>query len=414
MVQQYDIEAVRADFPILSRVLYEQTETSAKPLIYLDNAASAQKPRSVIETIKHCYEHQYANVHRGLHYLSQKTTDAYEAARQKVASFLGAAHSDEIVFTRGATEAFNLLARTLKHTLFKEGDDIILSVMEHHSNIVPWQLLEQEYGLKIKVVPVDDQGILDLDALHDLIGPRTKLVSITHGSNVLGTITPAKEIVRIAHDYDVPVALDGSQAVVHLPIDVQELDVDFYIFTGHKLYGPNAIGVLYGKTEWLQKMPPYQGGGEMINTVSFAGTTFKAPPARFEAGTPPIVEAIGLASAIDYVTSLGWTAIMAHENRLLTYAQEQFNTLDYVRMIGTAPNKASIVSFVVEGIHPHDLSMLLDREGIAVRAGHHCAEPLLERFGVGATTRASFGLYNTINEVEHLIQAIDQARKFLT
>ena len=414
MVQSYDIEAVRADFPILSRVLYEQTETSAKPLIYLDNAASAQKPRAVIETIKHCYEHQYANVHRGLHYLSQKTTDAYEAARQKVASFLGAAHSDEIVFTRGATEAFNLLAGSLKHTLFKEGDEIILSVMEHHSNIVPWQLLEQEYGLRIKVVPVDDQGILDLDTLHDLIGPRTKLVSITHGSNVLGTITPAKEIVRIAHDYAVPVALDGSQAVVHLPIDVQELDVDFYIFTGHKLYGPNAIGVLYGKTEWLQKMPPYQGGGEMINAVSFAGTTFKAPPARFEAGTPPIVEAIGLASAIDYVTSLGWTSIMAHENRLLTYAQEQFHTLDYVRIIGTAPNKASIVSFVVEGIHPHDLSMLLDREGIAVRAGHHCAEPLLERFGVGATTRASFGLYNTINEVEHLIQAIDQARKFLT
>lgn len=408
----YDVAAIRRDFPILSRHVHERPGKPGKPLVYLDNAASAQKPRVVIEAMRQALEHDYANVHRGIHYLSQKATDAYEGARDRIARFLNAAKREEIVITRGGTEAINLVAHSFGRSRFEPGDEVVLSVMEHHANIVPWQLLQKDCGIRLRVVPCDERGVLDLDAYAGMIGPRTKLVALTHGSNVLGTVTPAAEITRIAHAQGVPVLFDGAQAAVHGPVDVQAIDADFYAITGHKLYGPNAIGALYGKAELLETMPPYQGGGDMIASVSFEGTTFRAPPERFEAGTPPIVEGIALAVALDYIDGIGRERIAAHEHVLLEHTTQRLLDLGGVRIIGTAPGKAAIVSFVVDGIHPHDLGMLVDQTGVAIRVGQHCAEPLIDRFGVGATARASFGLYNTLEEADALVEAVAAAKEF--
>ena len=401
----YDINAVRADFPILSRTVYD------RPLVYLDSAASAQKPRQVIDAVSRLYERDYSNVHRGLHYLSNAATDAYEAARTKVQRFLGAGSDSEIVFTRNATAAINTVAFSYGRAFLKPGDEVVLSAMEHHANIVPWQLLREQTGIVIKVVPVDDTGNLMLDEYEKLLGPRTGLVAVTHASNVLGTINPAAEIVRLAHDRGIPVMLDGSQAVVHRPVDVRALDVDFYVFTGHKLYGPSGIGVLYGKRELLDRMPPYQGGGEMIRSVTFEKTTFADVPARFEAGTPPIAQAVGLGAAIDYVGDLGLERIAAHEQDLLVYATERMSAIPGLTIHGRAADKASIVSFTMDCAHPHDIGTIIDRAGVAVRAGHHCAQPLMERLGVSATARASFGLYNTRAEVDILVEALAGVRE---
>ncbi|MFI4987768.1 MAG: aminotransferase class V-fold PLP-dependent enzyme [Alphaproteobacteria bacterium] len=395
----YDVALVRRDFPILARSVH------GKPLVYLDNGASAQKPRRVIDTMREVMEEDYANVHRGVHFLSQRATERFEAARVTVARFLGA-ETREIVFTRNVTEAINLVAASYGRRFFAQGDEVVVSEMEHHANIVPWQLLETEIGIRVRVVPVDDAGSLALDVYESLLGPRTKLVALTHCSNVLGTFTPAAEIVRLAHAHGIPVLLDGAQAVVHGPVDVKALDVDFYAFTGHKLYGPTGIGVLYGKYELLAKMPPYQGGGDMIRSVSFSGTSFKEPPERFEAGTPAIVEAIGLAAAIDYVTALGQDAIAAHEQQLLAYATERLAAIPGLRIYGTAPDKAAIISFTLASAHPHDIGTIVDQAGVALRTGHHCAQPLMERFGIAGTARASFGLYNTLQEVDKLVAAI--------
>lgn len=408
----YDVERVRADFPILARSVHATKGKPGKPLVYLDSAASAQKPRAVIDAMARFMEEEYSNVHRGVHFLSQRATDAFEAARAKVARFLNAGTDQSIVFTRNATEAVNLVAGSYGRAFLERGDEVIVSVMEHHANIVPWQLLQAERGIVLKVVPVDEAGVLDMDAYASLLSERTKLVAITHCSNVLGSVTPAAEIVRLAHVRGVPVLLDGSQAVVHGTVDVRALDVDFYVFTGHKLYGPTGIGVLYGKPEVLKTMPPYQGGGEMILTVSFAGTTFKEPPMRFEAGTPPIVEAVGLGAAIDYVEELGRDAIAAHEADLLRYATARMTAVEGVRILGTAPGKAPIVSFVVDGVHPHDLGSIVDHYGVAVRVGRHCAEPLMDRFGVGASARASFGLYNTRAEADALVESVIGVKEF--
>jgi cysteine desulfurase/selenocysteine lyase len=402
----FDVERVRADFPILGRTVYD------RPLVYLDNAASAQKPRAMIDTMRQILEGEYANVHRGLHYLSQALTDKYEGAREKVARFINAGSWEEIVFTRNATEAINLVAASYGRTFLDHGDEVVISHMEHHANIVPWQLLRTDKGIRLRVVPIDDDGNFLLKEYEKLLGPRTKLVAVTHASNVLGTITPIKEIVRLAHDRGIPVLVDGSQAVVHARVDVRELDADFYAFTGHKLYGPTGIGVLYGKAELLEKMPPYQGGGEMISHVTFDKTTFKEPPQRFEAGTPPIVEAIGLGAAIDYVGALGMDAIAAHERDLLAYATERVSEIPGLSIQGRAENKCSILSFTMEDVHPHDIGTLVDRAGVAVRAGHHCAHPLMERFGVTATARASFAMYNTRQEVDALVDALHGVREF--
>ncbi|HYG87704.1 MAG TPA: cysteine desulfurase [Azospirillum sp.] len=408
----FDVERLRADFPILARTVHDRKGKPGKPLVYLDSGASAQKPRQVIETMTQFLEEDYSNIHRGVHFLSQRATDRFEAARGKVAAFLNAPSPDNIVFTRSATEAINLVAASYARTFLEPGDEIIVSVMEHHANIVPWQLAQMAKGLVLKVVPMDDDGVLDLDAYAKLIGPRTRLVAITHCSNVLGTLNPAKEIVRIAHERGVPVLLDGSQAVVHSPVDVRDIGADFYVFTGHKLYGPTGIGVLYAKMDLLKKMPPYQGGGDMIQSVSFAGTTFKEPPMRFEAGTPPIAEAIGLGAAIDYVESIGREAIAAHEHDLLTYATRRLSDIEGLRIIGNAPGKAAIISFTVDGVHPHDLGTVVDQYGVAVRVGQHCAEPLMDRMGVGSTARASFALYNTRAEADALVDAVQAVKEF--
>jgi cysteine desulfurase/selenocysteine lyase len=400
----YDLARVRADFPILARQVY------GKPLVYLDNGASAQKPRQVIDCMCEVMETEYANVHRGVHFLSQRATERYEAARETVARFLGA-ESREIVFTRNATEAINLVAASWGRRFLEKGDEVVVSEMEHHANIVPWQLLEMEKGIRVRVVPVDDAGMLRMDVFESLLGPRTRLVALTHCSNVLGTWTPAAEIVRLAHARGIPVLLDGSQAVVHGAVDVKVLDVDFYVFTGHKLYGPSGIGVLYGKYDLLAKMPPYQGGGDMIRSVSFAGTTFKDPPERFEAGTPAIVEAIGLGAAIDYVTALGHDAIAAHEQQLLDYATARLSEIPGLTIHGRAADKAAIVSFTLEAAHPHDIGTIVDRAGVAIRTGHHCAQPLMERLGVAATARASFGLYNTLEEVDALAATVKSVQE---
>ncbi len=402
----YDVERIRADFPILSR------EVHGKPLIYLDNGASAQKPQVVIDTVTRAYAEEYANVHRGLHFLSNLATDRFEAARETVRRFLNAGSVDEIVFTRNATEALNLVASSFGLEFISEGDEIIISLLEHHSNIVPWHFHRERSGAVLKWIPVDDSGQLIVEEFERMISPRTKIVAVTHMSNALGTITPVRDIIRIAHDHGVPVLVDGSQAAVHLPVDVRELDADFYVFTGHKTYGPSGIGVLYGKSEWLKKLPPYMGGGEMVGDVSTDRITYADPPHRFEAGTPPIVQAIGLAAALDYMEATGREAIAAHEAELLEYATERLSAVEGLRIIGTAPEKGAIVSFEMEGVHSHDLSTVIDRFGVAVRAGTHCAQPILQRFGVMSTCRASFAMYNTRHEVDVLAEALEKARTF--
>jgi cysteine desulfurase / selenocysteine lyase len=401
----FDVEAIRADFPILSERPY------GKPLVYLDNAASAQKPRAVIDRMVHAYEHEYANVHRGLHYLANAATEAYEAARERVRSFLNAASSDEIVFTRSASEAINLVAASFGLQHIGAGDEIVLTVMEHHSNIVPWHFHRERKGAVLKWVDVDDDGAFSLEAFERALTPRTKIVAVTQMSNVLGTAPPIKEIVRIAHARGVPVLVDGSQGAVHLDVDVRDLDVDFYAFTGHKVYGPTGIGVLYGKRALLESLPPFNGGGEMIDTVTRDAVTYNPPPHRFEAGTPPIVQAIGLAAAIDYVDTIGRARIRAHEESLRAYAQERLGAMNSLRIIGAAPGKGPIVSFTMDNAHAHDVATVIDRAGVAVRAGTHCAMPLLQRFGVTSTCRASFALYNTRAEVDALADALTRAHK---
>ena len=402
----YDVEAIRADFPILSR------EVHGKPLVYLDNGASAQKPRQVIDAVKTAYEHEYANVHRGLHFLSNAATDAYEAAREKVRRFLNAESSDNIVFTKNATEAINTVAYGWGMPNIGEGDEIVVSIMEHHANIVPWHFIRERQGAKLVFAPVSDDGELDIEAFTASLTERTKLVAITHMSNVLGTVVPIKEICRIAHERGIPVLVDGSQSAVHMPVDMQDLDCDWYVFTGHKVYGPSGIGVLYGKAQWLEAMRPFQGGGEMIGEVTVDKITYNEPPHRFEAGTPPIVQAIGLGFALDYMDTIGREAIAAHEAELKAYAHEQLGRINSLRIIGDAPGKGAIVSFEMEGIHAHDVSMLIDRSGVAVRAGTHCAQPLLTRFGVTSTCRASFAMYNTKAEIDVLAEALEKARSF--
>ena len=409
-VNHYDVAAVRADFPILARTVHDRPNRPGRPLVYLDSAASAQKPRQVIDAISGFYEADYANVHRGLHYLSGRATQLYEAARETVRGFINAGSEREIVFTRSATEAINLVASSYGRAFLQEGDEIILTDMEHHANIVPWQMVREATGAVLKVVPVPEDGSFDLAAFEALVGPRTKLVALTHCSNVLGTVVPAADITRIAHDRGVPVLFDGSQAVVHMPVDVRAIDADFYAFTGHKLYGPTGIGVLYGKEDLLDRMPPFQGGGDMIRTVTFDETTYADLPAKFEAGTPPIAQAIGLAAAIDYVESIGRDAIAAHEHELLRYATDRLAAIPGLEIIGRAEDKAAIVSFSMDCAHPHDIGTLVDQRGVAVRAGHHCAQPLMNRYGVSATTRASFGLYNTMAEVDVLADALDSVR----
>ncbi|WP_445488215.1 cysteine desulfurase [Rhodopseudomonas sp. RCAM05734] len=400
----YDVDEVRKDFPALAMQIY------GKPLVYLDNAASAQKPNAVLDRMMLAYKTEYANVHRGLHYLANAATEAYEGGRTKVQHFLNAKRPEEIIFTRNATEALNLVAASWGGVNIKEGDEIVLSIMEHHSNIVPWHFLRERHGAVIKWAPVDDEGNFLLDEFEKLLTDRTKIVAITQMSNVLGTVVPVKDVVRIAHARGIAVLVDGSQAAVHSVIDVQDLDCDFYVFTGHKLYGPTGIGVLYGKYDTLATMRPYSGGGEMIREVAQDWVTYGDPPHRFEAGTPMIVEAIGLGAAIDYVNSIGRERIAAHEHDLLTYAEGKLREINAVRLIGNARGKGPVISFEMTGAHPHDVATVIDRQGIAVRAGTHCAMPLLERFNVTATCRASFGMYNTREEVDHLAQALIKAR----
>jgi cysteine desulfurase/selenocysteine lyase len=399
----YDVEAIRGEFPILASQVY------GKPLVYLDNAASAQKPRAVIDAMVRCMETGYSNVHRGLHYMANAATEGFEGAREDVRRFLNAASTDEIVFTKSATEAYNLVANSFGTMGLGEGDEIILSIMEHHSNIVPWHFLRERRGAVIKWVPVDDEGHFLVEEYEKLFTPRTKFVAITHMSNVLGTVTPAKEIVRIAHAHGVPVLLDGAQGAVHLAVDVRDLGCDFYVFTGHKVYGPTGVGVLYGKRDWLARMPPYQGGGEMINEVRCEGITYNEPPHRFEAGTPPIVEAIGLGAAVRFMMELGRDRIQAHEAALSAYAHGRLREMNSLRIIGEAKGKGAIIAFEMKGAHAHDVATVIDRQGVAVRAGTHCAMPLLERFGVTSTCRASFGLYNTMAEVDKLAEALRKA-----
>ncbi len=401
----YDLERVRQNFPILRR------EVHGRPLVYLDNAASAQKPKAVIEAIESAYLTDYANIHRGVHFLSQRATDRFEGARETAARFINAASSDQIVFTRGATESINLVVSSWGRKFLEPGDQVVLSYLEHHSNIVPWQMLRDEKGIEIKVVPVDDDGNFQLDAFAELLGPKTRFVAVTHMSNALGKITPVRDIIRLAHAREVPVLLDGCQAVTHLAVDVRELDVDFYVFSGHKVYGPTGVGVLYGKAELLDKMPPYQGGGEMISSVSFEETRFKPVPHRFEAGTPAIVQVIGLGAALDYVTALGKDRIAQHEAALTDYAHQRLAEVPGLTSLGSRDNKASIVSFVMDVAHAHDIGTIVDRAGVAVRTGHHCAQPLMDRFGVAASARASFALYNTHSEIDALVESLDTVRE---
>jgi cysteine desulfurase/selenocysteine lyase len=400
-----DLSRYRADFPILA------TTVRGKPLVYLDNAASTQKPRAVIDAERRCYEEYYSNVHRGVHQLSQRSTDAYEGAREKVRRFLNAADVKEIVFTRGATESINLVASSFVRPGLEPGDEILLTVMEHHANIVPWQLLREEKGLVLKVAPIDDAGELDLERLEALLSPRTKLVTVGHVSNALGTVNPVRRIVEIAHARGVPVLVDGAQAVSHMPVDVRELGCDFYAFSGHKVFAPSGIGVLWGRAERLHAMPPYQGGGDMILSVTFERTVFNGIPWKFEAGTPNIAGTIGLGAALDYVQGVGLPAIAAWEEELLAYGTEALSALPGLRMIGTARHKAAVFSFLLDGIHPHDIGTILDYEGIAIRTGHHCAQPVMERFGIPATARASLAFYNTREEIDALVRGLHKVRE---
>jgi cysteine desulfurase/selenocysteine lyase len=399
----YDIHKIRTDFPILSREIY------GKPLVYLDNAASAQKPKAVMDRMMKAMAEDYANVHRGLHFLSNESTQAFEDARETVRQFLNAESKDQLIFTRNATEAINLVAQSFGGLVIGEEDEIVLSILEHHSNIVPWHFHRERRGAVIKWAPVDDDGNFLLEEFAKLLSPRTKMVAITHMSNALGTIVPIKEVVRLAHDKGIPVLVDGSQAAVHMAVDVQDIGADFYVFTGHKTYGPTGIGVLYGKIEHLKRMPPYQGGGEMIGEVTLNDITYAQPPHRFEAGTPAIVEAIGLGAALTYMQGLGLSNIAAHEAGLRDYAMQRLSEINSLRIFGRARDKGAIVSFNMEGAHAHDVATVIDRAGIAVRAGTHCTQPLLARFGVTATCRASFGLYNTAEEVDKLAEALISA-----
>ncbi len=404
-VPALDVARIRADFPILDQQVY------GKPLVYLDNAATTQKPRAVIDAVTRYYEHDNANVHRGVHALSQRATEEYEGVREKVREFLNARSVRELVFVRGTTEAINLVAATFGRMRVREGEEILLTEMEHHSNIVPWQLLAEQTGAVLKVVPITDSGELVMEEFERLLGPRTRLVAVAHLSNALGTINPVRRIIELAHAQGVPVLLDGAQAAPHIRVDVRELDCDFYAFSGHKLYGPTGIGILYGKEKWLEDMPPYQGGGEMIRQVSFKRSTYGDIPAKFEAGTPNIAGAIGLGAAIDYIQAIGLDAIAAHEHAVLEYALAAAEEVPGMRVVGCARAKASILSFVLERIHPHDIGTILDRQGLAVRAGHHCAMPVMEHYCLPATARASFAVYNTREEVDALMAGIRKVRE---
>ncbi len=404
----FDLDAVRADFPILSEKIHGHR------LSYLDSGASSQKPAAVLERMDHAYRHEYANVHRGLHTLANRATEAFEGGRERVRKFINASRSEEIIFTRSATEAINLVAASFAGPRIGEGDEIVLTIMEHHSNIVPWHFHRERKGAVLKWVDVKDDGSFDLDAFEKALGPKTRMVAISHMSNVLGTVTPLKAVIEMAHARGIPVLVDGSQGVVHHRVDVQDLGADFYVFTGHKLYGPTGIGVLYGKYDLLAEMEPYQGGGEMIDVVSMDAITYNTPPHRFEAGTPPIVQAIGLGAAIDYVEGLGRDAIAAHEAEVTAYATEKLSRINSLRLIGTAPGKGGIFSFEIAGAHAHDVSTILDRYGIAVRAGTHCAMPLLKRFGVTSTCRASLGLYSGKDDIDALVAGIEKARTFFS
>jgi cysteine desulfurase/selenocysteine lyase len=401
----YPIDRIRSDFPILSE------QVRGKPLVYLDNGASAQKPKAVIERISRTYETEYANVHRGVHYMSQKATDAMEAARSRIRDFINASSDKEVIFVRGATEGINLVAASWGRANLSPGDEIVLSVLEHHSNIVPWQLIAEQTGAVIKVVPVDDAGEFLVEEYEKLLSDRTKMVAVTHVSNALGTVVPVEQVIRAAHDRGAVVLLDGCQAAPHMKLDMQALDADFYVFSGHKLYGPSGIGVLYGKEVLLDAMPPYQGGGEMIDRVTFEKTTYAELPFKFEAGTPHIAGIIALGSAVDYVDGIGFDAISAHEHDLLEYATAQLGALNTVDIVGTAREKAAILSFNIRDVHPHDVGTILDYDGIAVRTGHHCAQPIMDRFDVAATVRASFGLYNTREEVDALVKGINRVQE---
>ncbi len=399
-VAQYDVESIRNDFPILRR------EVHGKPLVYLDNAASAQRPVQVIDAVKKLYETHYANIHRGVHQLSQEASALYEDARVSVRGFINASCVHEVIFTRGTTESINLVAQSYARPLLKKGDEILITHMEHHSNIVPWQIVCQQTGAELKVVPISDKGELEMDRFHEMLSDKTKLVSVVHVSNALGTVNPVKNIIDAAHAKGIPVLVDGAQAVPHVPVDVQALDADFYAFSGHKLYGPTGVGVLYGKEKLLSAMPPYQGGGDMILSVSFERTEYNTLPFKFEAGTPNIAGGIGLGAAIEYVQKIGLGAIAAHEHGLLEYATARLRQIDGLRIIGEADQKAGLVSFVLDSVHPHDIGTFLDADGVAVRTGHHCAQPVMARYGVPATARASFAMYNTFQEIDVLAEAI--------
>jgi len=396
----YDVNAVRADFPILGRTVH------GKPLAYLDNAASSQHPAQVIDAIRDLYESGYSNIHRGVHQLSQEATRAYEDGRAAVRGFLNADCMHEVVFTRGTTESINLVAQSFARPRLQPGDEILITHMEHHSNIVPWQMVCEQTGAVLKVVPINDLGELEMDRFSKLLSDKTKLVAVAHVSNALGTINPIEEIIEQAHARGVPVLVDGAQAVAHIPVDVQSLDCDFYAFSGHKIYGPTGIGVLYGKEKWLNEMPPYQGGGDMILSVSFEKTVYNQLPYKFEAGTPNIAGVVGLGAALGYVQGIGLGRIAAHENGLLEYAVAELGQVDGLRMVGEAKRRAGLVSFVLDAVHPHDIGTMLDMDGVAIRTGHHCAQPVMERFGVPATARASFAMYNTFGEIDRLVESI--------
>lgn len=400
-----DVNKIREDFPILSRTVY------GKPLVYLDNGATTQKPRCVVDAITDEYYSVNANVHRGVHFLSQKATELHEAARETVRRFINAESSNEIIFTRGTTESINLMAFSFGEAFLKEGDEVIVSTMEHHSNIVPWQMLGIRKGVKLRVIPINDAGELDMAEFGRMFNEKTRLVSVAHVSNVLGTINPVKEIIRTAHSHDVSVMIDGAQSIPHMPVDVRELDADFYVFSGHKIYGPTGIGVFYGKEKWLDRMPPYQGGGEMIQNVSFEKTTYNELPYKFEAGTPDYIGSNALAVALNYVSAIGMKEIEAYEHELTRYAMEKMQQIEDMRIFGTARDKGSVISFLVGNIHHLDMGTLLDRLGIAVRTGHHCAEPLMHRFGIEGTVRASFGFYNTKEEIDILVKGIERVRQ---
>lgn len=400
-----DVSRIRKDFPILKRKIH------GKPLVYLDNAATTQKPQVVIDTTSKYYAAENSNIHRGVHYLSEHATQAYEAAREKVRRFINATSKQEIVFVRGATEGINLVAQSYGRNRLKAGDEVLISAMEHHSNIVPWQLLCEQTGAVLKVAPINDAGEILMEEFERLLGPKTKFVSVVHISNALGTVNPVRQVVRMAHALGVPVLIDGAQAAAHLKVDVRELDCDFYVFSGHKVFGPTGVGALYGKVGFLEEMPPYQGGGDMIRSVTFEKTLYNALPYKFEAGTPNIAGGIGLGAAIDYVISIGLENVSAYEEQLLKYATEAVASIPRVKIIGTAREKAAVVSFLLDGVHPHDVATVLDREGVAIRAGHHCAQPVMQRFGVPATSRASFAFYNTREEVDVLVRAIHRTRE---